>query len=113
MRFPGHPHRSAASHCLQACDTGLSGRLHSTVTLPACSVYVALAERQLMQTMTGLVNEETWTPMEGAEGQRVLKSASSLFAALKKSLGQCSNNVSKGPPMLQLLNSFQVLDASA
>ena len=66
-----------------------------------------------MQTMTGLVNEETWTPMEGAEGQRVLKSASSLFAALKKSLGQCSNNVSKGAPMLQLLNSFQVLDASA
>ena len=74
-----------------------------------CSVYVALAERQLMQTMTGLINEETWGPMEGAEGQRVLKSASSLFAALKKSLGQCCNNVSKGAPMLQLLNSFQVL----
>ena len=61
-----------------------------------------------MQTVSSLIAEETWGPMEGAEGQRVLKSASSLFAALKKSLSQCSNNVSKGAPMLQLLSSFQV-----
>ena len=73
-----------------------------------CSVYVAMAERHLMEAMSGLIREETWTPMEGADELRVLKSASSLFAALKKALGQCSNNVSRGQPMLQLLASFQV-----
>ena len=76
-------------------------------------MYVAMAERHLMEAMQSLVREETWAPMEGADDLRVLKSASSLFAALKKALGQCSANVSRGQPMLQLLASFQVRQSQA
>ena len=41
-------------------------------------------------------------------GTRVLRSASELFAAIKKSLLRCSKYITRGPAMLSLMGAFQV-----
>ena len=46
--------------------------------------------------------------MEDAQQTRVLRSASALFALIKRSLQRCSKHVSRGEALLQLLGAFQV-----
>ena len=43
-----------------------------------------------------------------AAGTRVLKSASELFAVIKKSLLRCSKYITRGAAMLALMGAFQV-----
>ena len=45
--------------------------------------------------------------MEDAAQTNVLRSASELFAVIKKSLQRCSRFVSRGEPMLRLMGAFQ------
>ncbi len=62
-----------------------------------------------MATLTTLIHEEQWHPTEEIQRTGVLKSASDLFAVIKKSLLRCSRFVSRGKPMLDLSRAFQVL----
>ena len=57
--------------------------------------------------------EETWAPAEldgggGSGGAGVLRSATALFAVIKTSLLRCSKYITRGPALLQLMNTFQV-----
>ena len=72
-------------------------------------------ERELLATLEGLVEEETWAPAEldgggggGGRGAGVLRSATALFAVIKTSLLRCSKYITRGPVLLQLMNTFQV-----
>ena len=78
---------------------------------PGCvtaRVYVEAEERGLREQLETLMREETWQPMEDAQQTRVLRSASAIFAVIKKSLQRCSKYVSRGEALLQLLGAFQV-----
>jgi hypothetical protein len=46
-------------------------------------------------------------------GTRVLKSASELFAVIKKSLLRCSKYITRGAAMLSLMGAFQARAAPA
>ena len=46
--------------------------------------------------------------MSSRTGTRVLRSASELFAVIKKSLLRCSKYITRGPAMLSLMATFQV-----
>lgn len=74
----------------------------------ACRVYVAAEEKTLREQLDSMVAEETWRPMEDDQQTAVLHSASSLFAAIKRSLQRCSKHVSRREALLQLLGAFQV-----
>lgn len=71
-------------------------------------VYIEAEEKQLRETAEALVREESWKPMEDAAQTNVLRSASELFAVIKKSLQRCARFVSRGEPMLLLMGAFQV-----
>lgn len=64
-------------------------------------------EKQLMATLDALMRDEAWLPTEEIQRTGVLKSASDLFAVIKKSLLRCSRFVSRGRPMLDLSRAFQ------
>lgn len=74
--------------------------------------YVEAQERELLATLEGLIAEETWAPAEldggGGGGAGVLRSATALFAVIKTSLLRCSKYITRGPALLQLMNTFQV-----
>lgn len=70
------------------------------------SFYVEAEEKQLMATLEALMRDEAWTPTEEIQRTGVLKSASDLFAVVKKSLLRCSRFVSRGRPMLDLSRAF-------
>ena len=74
----------------------------------ACRVYIDAEEKGLRETLETLVREESWKPMEDAAQTNVLRSASELFAVIKKSLTRCARFVSRGEPMLHLMGAFQV-----
>lgn len=70
-------------------------------------------ERELLATLDSLIAEETWAPGGeldggGGGGAGVLRSASALFAVIKTSLLRCSKYITRGPALLQLMNTFQV-----
>ena len=71
-------------------------------------MYVEAEERALRDQLETLIREETWAPMEDAQQTRVLRSASNLFAVIKRSLQRCSKYVSRGEALLHLLGAFQV-----
>lgn len=71
-------------------------------------VYIEAEEKGLRETLESLIKEESWKPMEDAAQTNVLRSASELFAVIKKSLQRCSRFVSRGEPMLHLMGAFQV-----
>lgn len=60
-----------------------------------------------MATLDALMREEAWRPTEEIQRTGVLKSASDLFAVIKKSLLRCTRFVSRGRPMLDLSRAFQ------
>ena len=70
-------------------------------------VYIDAEEKGLRDTLEALIREESWKPMEDAAQTNVLRSASELFAVIKKSLQRCSRFVSRGEPMLRLMGAFQ------
>ena len=70
-------------------------------------MYIDAEEKGLRETLETLVREESWKPMEDAAQTNVLRSASELFAVIKKSLQRCSRFVSRGEPMLRLMGAFQ------
>lgn len=71
-------------------------------------MYIEAEEKGLRETLESLIKEESWKPMEDAAQTNVLRSASELFAVIKKSLQRCSKFVSRGEPMLHLMGAFQV-----
>lgn len=71
-------------------------------------VYIEAEEKGLRETLEALIREESWKPMEDAAQTNVLRSASELFAVIKKSLQRCARFVSRGEPMLHLMGAFQV-----
>ena len=70
-------------------------------------MYIDAEEKGLRETLETLIREESWKPMEDAAQTNVLRSASELFAVIKKSLQRCSRFVSRGEPMLRLMGAFQ------
>ena len=70
-------------------------------------MYIDAEEKGLRETLESLIREESWKPMEDAAQTNVLRSASELFAVIKKSLQRCSRFVSRGEPMLRLMGAFQ------
>lgn len=75
-------------------------------------MYIDAEEKGLRETLETLIKEESWKPMEDAAQTNVLRSASELFAVIKKSLQRCSRFVSRGEPMLRLMGAFQVSSSS-
>ena len=75
-------------------------------------MYIDAEEKGLRETLETLVKEESWKPMEDAAQTNVLRSASELFAVIKKSLQRCSRFVSRGEPMLRLMGAFQASSCS-
>lgn len=71
-------------------------------------MYIEAEEKGLRETLEALIREESWKPMEDAAQTNVLRSASELFAVIKKSLQRCARFVSRGEPMLHLMGAFQV-----
>ena len=71
-------------------------------------VYIEAEEKGLRETLEALIREESWKPMEDAAQTNVLRSASELFAVIKKSLQRCARFISRGEPMLHLMGAFQV-----
>ncbi|KAL3139007.1 hypothetical protein ABBQ32_005811 [Trebouxia sp. C0010 RCD-2024] len=102
----GDPAAAALAAQGQAVRTAFQGSISSVFT-KHLSVYVDAEEKQLRETMDGLVKQESWQPMEDAQQTNVLKSSSELFAVIKRSLTRCSKFVSTGAAMLQLCNAFQ------
>ena len=92
------------------CRTDLSLWCHFGVD-DSCDggrVYIDAEEKGLRETLETLIREESWKPMEDAAQTNVLRSASELFAVIKKSLQRCSRFVSRSEPMLCLMGAFQV-----
>jgi len=75
--------------------------------------YVEAQEKELLGTLDTLVAEETWAPADEAGGAGVLRSASSLFGAIKTSLLRCSKYITRGPALLQLMATFQASECQA
>ena len=67
--------------------------------------YVALERQTLMQTMNGLVDDETWE-VEDDDENNVLQSAPLLFQHIKKSLKRCSA-LTRGKTLVNLMRVFQ------
>ncbi len=76
-------------------------------------MYIDAEEKGLRETLETLIKEESWKPMEDAAQTNVLRSASELFAVIKKSLQRCSRFVSRGEPMLRLMGAFQASPPAA
>ena len=87
--------------------------VHPDDIFDASRVYIDAEEKGLRETLETLVREESWKPMEDAAQTNVLRSASELFAVIKKSLQRCSRFVSRGEPMLRLMGAFQASPYSA
>jgi len=68
--------------------------------------YVELEEKSLLETVDGLVNEETWEA-EGGENN-VISSSVQVFLHIKKSLKRCSL-LTKGQTLFDLSSSFKVV----
>ena len=82
---------------------------HCRNSLKGRRVYIDAEEKGLRETLETLIREESWKPMEDATQTNVLRSASELFAVIKKSLQRCSRFVSRGDPMLRLMGAFQAI----
>ncbi|CAL8463747.1 g3281 [Coccomyxa elongata] len=89
-----------------AARTAFHGVISSVFT-KHLRVYIDAEEKGLRDTLETLVREESWKPMEDAAQTNVLRSASELFAVIKKSLTRCARFVSCGEPMLHLMGAFQ------
>ncbi|CAL5224462.1 g7153 [Coccomyxa viridis] len=89
-----------------AARTAFHGSI-ATVFTKHLRVYIDAEEKGLRETLETLIKEESWKPMEDAAQTNVLRSASELFAVIKKSLQRCSRFVSRGEPMLRLMGAFQ------
>jgi len=88
-----------------AARTSFRGSVSSCFE-PHLKAYVELEERQLMETLDKLMQEETWSVEGTTQGSKVLGSASALFLNIKKVLKRCSQ-LTRRETLFNLYKVFQ------